>query len=61
MSNALERSRKTPAVISFWSMDVAILLRTVPTNLEVFLRCFMNMWEKQISASVIKIQKENWG
>ena len=35
-------------------------LRTVPTNSEVFLRGFMNMWEKQISASVIKIQKENW-
>ena len=36
-------------------------LRTVPTNSKVFLRGFMNMREKQISTSVIKIQKENWG
>ena len=37
------------------------LLRTVPTNLKVFLRGFIKMREKQISTSVIKIQKENWG
>ena len=36
-------------------------LRTVPNNSKVFLRGFMNMREKQISTSVIKIQKENWG
>ena len=35
-------------------------LRTVPTNSEVFLRGLLNMREKQISLSVIKIQKENW-
>ena len=34
-------------------------LRTVPTNSKVFLRGFMKMREKQISTSVIKIQKEN--
>ena len=38
-----------------------MLLRTVPTNSKVFLRGFMNMREKQISTSVIKIQKGNWG
>ena len=37
------------------------VLRTVPTNSKVFLRGFMNMRENQISTSVIKIQKENWG
>ena len=35
-------------------------LRTVPTNSKVFLRGLLNMREKQISASVIKIPKENW-
>ena len=37
------------------------LLRTVPTISKVFLHGFMNMRKKQISTSVIKIQKENWG
>ena len=36
-------------------------LRTVPTNLKVFLRGLLNMREKQILTSVIEIQKENWG
>ena len=36
-------------------------LRTVPTNSKVLMRGFMNMREKQISTSVIKIQRENWG
>ena len=33
---------------------------TVPTNSKVFLRGLLNMREKQILASVIEIQKENW-
>ena len=37
------------------------MLRTVPTNSKVFLRSCMDMREKQISTSVIEIQKENWG
>ena len=36
-------------------------LRTVPTNSKVFLRGLLNMREKQISTSVVKIKKENWG
>ena len=35
--------------------------RTVPTKSKVFLRALLTMREKQILASVIEIQKENWG
>ena len=38
-----------------------LFLRTVPTNSKVFLRGLLNMREEQILASVIEIQKENWG
>ena len=37
------------------------LFRTVPTNSKVFFSQVMNMREKQILASVIKIQKGKWG
>ena len=36
-------------------------LKAVPTHSKAFLRSFMDMREKQISTSVIKIQKEKWG
>ena len=36
-------------------------LRAVPTNSKAFLRGCMDMREKQISTSVIKIQKEKRG
>ena len=36
-------------------------LRTVPTNSKVFLHGLLNMQEKQILTSVIKIQKKIWG
>ena len=35
------------------------ILRAVPTNSEVCLHGFM--WEKQILARAMEIQKENWG
>ena len=37
---------------------ILVKLRTLPTNSKVFLRGCMDMREKQISTSVIKIQKE---
>ena len=36
-------------------------LKMVPTNSKVFLRGLLNTREKQISTSVIEIQKEKWG
>ena len=33
----------------------------VPANSKVIFRGLLNMQEKQILASVIEIQKENWG
>ena len=36
------------------------VLRTVPTNTEIFFGQFMTMREKQIVARAIGIQKENW-
>ena len=36
-------------------------LRTVPTNTEVFFLRSLTMWEKQILARAVGIQKENWG
>ena len=48
-----------------WRLRVRLLpaeysLRTVPTNSKVCLRGLLNMREKKILASVIRIQKENW-
>ena len=34
------------------------ILRAVPNNTKVFLRCLLNMLEKQILTSVIEIQKK---
>ena len=42
-------------------VDAIMLLRMVPTNSKVFLRSCMDLQEKLISTSAIKIQKENWG
>ena len=44
-----------------WGVNLRPSLRTVPTNSKVFLRGFMNMWEKQISTSVIKSKKKIGG
>ena len=40
---------------------IILILRTVPTNSNVFLCGLLTMRKKQILTSVIEIQKENWG
>ena len=37
------------------------VLKTVPTNTEVFFAQFMTVREKQFLARAIGIQRENWG
>ena len=61
LSTWISDTRETEVNFREGRLLLEVILRTVPTNSKVFLRGLLNMREEQILASVIEIQKENWG